>query len=1451
MKRLVSLIALLLTLSASYGQEYLDLDNRLDTSDKRRLAAALDLADKVQKMSNYVKNLNELRQNHQLPLPVGIQSTAGYLLVVSNIERENDEISKLHLSCVITLRDKKIGFDGEIVVNGNSGLCSPGKIELIESVSVGKNFKITFKSGTFAEFDCKGIQKFHAETDIEIDSTNLVFYDDNNKISKQIPKFSTSLDFEEIDNFSFSLNKKIKFGFQKLKDWIFTLDGLDFDNSEEITSAKIKFPSGYFSSNNSAEKNLWRGVSVGKSQLQLPKNLGKDTSQAITINCDYFIADNNGFTIFANTQNLGHQLDTTINFDIDVDNLEFKLLKNQFKNVSFEGDFNWKALGRFSKHHYDALYNDAENKFDITTNLGDSLTLDFICAELQLDKSSKLNLKLRDGKFVPEIVANGNVTINAGSEKSPLHVPQLDFQDMYLSAEKPYFRPGIWSSEGVTSAKFGNLEIQINDISMRNDSLNFGANIAFADKITAGGRFHILGDYEKFKLKKFTISSFYVNYKPSTFSVYGDVMFEKNDPIYGNYFRGDVKLQLVDMLNIEATALFGRVGNNKYFFADLFAENGGKTLFKIPPYFDVYGIGGGAYNRMNQTDNGSAVGKAPSGLYYKPDFNVGFGFLASMKFGIVNKNLCDAKTTFEVQFNRNWGLNYVQFKGDAVFLSGSKKYQDFAKELNKLPNEDEKEENQPKENSSMKGQYPLTASTLMKMDFVNKSFFTYLRAFMDMGVMYGKGANKKLVDATALFSPQDWYIHLGTPDDRCGIVVDVPVLKLDINSYFMAGNNIPGLPDPPQKVTSLFSSSDVAKYKSRRDMLTVSNGKGVAFGTGFETGISVEPWPFFAALELGAGGEFLLANYGKNSHCEGKSEPLGIGGWYANAQLWAYLDASIGIQVKFLGKRRKFNIMDAAAAAVLQGAGPNPFYFTGLVGCKYSVLGGLFKGKCSLNFEIGEPCKIVEKKELLEQSIIASLTPKSGSDSVNVFVSPQLLLNIPCNEEMPLEIDGVKKTYKVFVDSIILSIFATKTDVKGTWTYGDDNLVVTFDPETALESETKYKMRAKVSFREYVDGKWQPAKDSDGEEYTETEECVFTTGKRPDHILPEHLICSYPLDKMYNFYPKETKTGYICLSENYNYLFDKVPEGYEQKLRISTLDGKSQTSDFKHFKSSEVTNEKYELSFDLSKFAFDNQNIYKLEIVNIPKRIAQLNENVSTDYKIENGDSIRNISAEGDFNQLETKQICEINFRTSKYNTLKEKVNSIDLDGKAFVYGTDLYMKNISKGFETDDFFDILEQQVRGETDKLVYLEADLENTDWYKKSLYKYVYDNFTEKELARSRDFNYKPTDAMTIFNALSINHNTLTDNEIQNGIATGIYPHGMITYNVIFECDEDLRIAKTLISNKEKFGTGLTKTELEILKNDFPQSYTKGEYPYKISYRLPGKGTITSTINKVFKY
>ncbi len=530
--------------------------------------------------------------------------------------------------------------------------------------------------------------------------------------------------------------------------------------------------------------------------------------------------------------------------------------------------------------------------------------------------------------------------------------------------------------------------------------------------------------------------------------------------------------------------------------------------------------------------------------------------------------------------------------------------------------------------------------------------------------------------------------------------------------------------------------------------------------------------------------------------------------------------------------------MDAAAAAVLQGAGPNPFYFTGLVGCKYSVLGGLFKGTCSLNFEIGEPCKVVKGKELLDQSIIASMTPADGSDTVNVFVSPQVLLNIDCKNQMPIEIDGVKNTYKVFVDSLKLVNFATKQEVKGSMDISSDGLIISFNPDEALESTTKFVLMAQVSFRQRVGNDWIVAKDSEGTEYVERMETKFTSGKRPDHILPQHLICSYPLDKMYNFYPKETNTGYICLSENYSYLFDKVPEGYEQKLRFSTLDGKSQTSDFEHFKSKEVTNEKYELSFDLSKFAFDNQNIYKLEIVNIPKRIAVQNENVTTGYTVVNGDSIRQIAAEGDFNQLETKQICEINFRVSKYNTLKEKLAVVKLSGTAVVYGESATLKNMEVNLITDDYFDGFECQTYYNDTSLLRMNANLNQTDWYRKSIYSKMYAAYSKKDIGNDRVHSTPPADALDIFNPDYCNHWNLKDSEIQANFASGLNQTGNYGYYVVFYCHDDIMKLREKIAEKRDKHLTLNGLETEILNYSTPPQYEKGKYPYTLSYHLPGK-------------
>ncbi len=98
------------------------------------------------------------------------------------------------------------------------------------------------------------------------------------------------------------------------------------------------------------------------------------------------------------------------------------------------------------------------------------------------------------------------------------------------------------------------------------------------------------------------------------------------------------------------------------------------------------------------------------------------------------------------------------------------------------------------------------------------------------------------------------------------------------------------------------------------------------------------------------GTEMLLKQYGEAVHCKGMSGRLGIDGWYAQAQAWAWVSAAIGMKVKLFRKERKFDILSGEMAAYLRGAGPNPIYFTGAVGGRFNILGGLVKGHCNFCF---------------------------------------------------------------------------------------------------------------------------------------------------------------------------------------------------------------------------------------------------------------------------------------------------------------------------------------------------------------------------------------------------------------------------------------------------------------------------------------------------------------------
>ena len=108
--------------------------------------------------------------------------------------------------------------------------------------------------------------------------------------------------------------------------------------------------------------------------------------------------------------------------------------------------------------------------------------------------------------------------------------------------------------------------------------------------------------------------------------------------------------------------------------------------------------------------------------------------------------------------------------------------------------------------------------------------------------------------------------------------------------------------------------------------------------------------------------------------------------------------------MKLFGNERKYNIIKGEMASYLTGSGPNPFYFTGMVGGRFELLNGLVKGQCKFDFEVGRECELVGGSPFGED-VIAQITPGDGGSDINVFTAPQLVLNVPAGVEMELE-DG-------------------------------------------------------------------------------------------------------------------------------------------------------------------------------------------------------------------------------------------------------------------------------------------------------------------------------------------------------------------------------------------------------------------------------------------------------------
>ncbi|NJO88738.1 MAG: hypothetical protein HC831_07045 [Chloroflexia bacterium] len=164
--------------------------------------------------------------------------------------------------------------------------------------------------------------------------------------------------------------------------------------------------------------------------------------------------------------------------------------------------------------------------------------------------------------------------------------------------------------------------------------------------------------------------------------------------------------------------------------------------------------------------------------------------------------------------------------------------------------------------------------------------------------------------------------------------------------------------------------------------------------------------------------------------------------------------------------------MKVGAAAVLQAKLPNPFWMRGIVGGRYSILGGLVSGNCRFEFELGEECEIIGGGSPVQAiQVISEATPGDGATDVNVFNAAQAIFNMPIDKTFQLQdLDGKNISFKIQLDH-----FRVKDGsqiLQGDLEWNAEKDVVAFNSFEILPPEKKLTLEVQVSFKEKKNGSW-------------------------------------------------------------------------------------------------------------------------------------------------------------------------------------------------------------------------------------------------------------------------------------------------------------------------------------------------------------------------------------------
>lgn len=1378
-------------------------------------------------------------------LPLGIVKVIGgisYIIVLDELSfTPSGAVMKAYMSLTLPGSSKNIGFVAENVKVGIKGI-EAAKLKMLRNRKqdlLGQELEIIADS-TFVEWDCNGYKGLQLTANLFLDNSVFVKINANSGAEIIGANAKATISCYATDLNDILITAKLEpFQINKLRGYSFYSDEITLDLSDTRNAPGMVFPDGYTSAFfDGEEKSLWRGLYIKSLRMKFPSRFTKNGKTPEVLARDFLI-DIEGITgnlsykgelISFENGNLG-------GWKFSVNTISVSFMKNRVSAYGMAGGIILPITDPKKPLDYTAFM-DANDNFLFQVKVPDNISAPVFGdgTTLTLNSNSTITVEYKNGEFYPKANLHGKMKVKVGS--AGVELANIDFQGLVVQTVEPKINIQSFS---MTSGAMAGFPVQINQIALEKNAkdsllgLRFDATANLMNETLNGSTQFVVWAQNKngndWKYKSTELRAIKINAKTNVFELDGTLSNYKDDPTYGNGYYGSLYMGITPGIKVEASAQFGNINGMRYWFAD--AGVAIPAGVPVLPGFAIYGFGGGAYYHMsrtvpaniqmvestrqdstqntqqsqNQNTNTSIkLGVTRSGITYTPSENIGLGVLAKVIIGTSPKpDAFNGSATFGIEFNSGGGVNKISFAGDGRFMT-------------------KMEDNSPPK---------VRATVNIEYVFKNKELFGNASAYINVAnVVKGGGPNNLAGEVNFYFAQKEWYIYIGTPQKPINLEF---MSSLKSTSYFMVGTRLPDFPELPNEVKDLAKSID---FSNLRNQELAKNAGGFAFGASIRANTGEQEFLiFYGKFDMGAGFDLMLSNYGSNARCEGRSGPLGINGWYAQGQAWAWVNALIGVKVRVLGDTKKFNILDAGFAAVLGAQLPNPTYLAGAARANFSVLGGLVKGTCHFEFHLGEQCKLVGASAVEGVTVIAEMTPREGDSQVDVFTTPQVVFNMPIDKEFDiLDSDGKTKKFRVKLDYCRLEKGGTPITAAAEWSTQND--VLALRPTEVLPGETNLKFMVGVRFQVLENNVWKDYT-VNGKVETETKALAFKTGPAPDYITENNVVYTYPARNMLNFYKNEYGKCYIQLSQGVDYLFNKPGNWrYEahfksgQNISLMPVTYVSQTK-------------RVELEVPDN---LVNEAIYSLKIVRVEDTGNQFvaDKNVTrTDKAMSDELSMTKKQVEQTLTDESLTELYSLNFRTSKYNTFGEKLNNLSFRYSSFTVSDFIKQLHILyiPSAPSYELFDSYELGYIG-------IQAVLDETPWYTEKYKDLVYKRYP---LAQGMEITWReinPVGVPPVNSASMVNYGqfpVLDEQAITQGkVNYSSGSNSRIEYNLCYYVTKDWGHLR------DKTFYAPTNEDVENLKkSSYAGIYYNSTYPVRVNYFVPGVSQPTSSIQKIIRF